>query len=147
MSPQLFFAIISLCLCGFGFWLWRKVVVMGRWKETAAIVGQAEERERTTANRGIQGSYYIPNVVYRYEVEGRKYTSSRLSLVNFTIGSKGELDGLLNGVRAGGSVTVYYDPNEPGQAVLRRPGYDGVIVVLFLGIGSLGLIGVSLLAQ
>ncbi len=62
------------------------------------------------------------------------------SVHNFTIGTKGEIADVLRGAKVGDTIQIFYDPKVPHRASISVPGYDGVIVSLFLGGGLLVLV-------
>ena len=71
------------------------------------------------AGRREQVEAWQPQVVYHYEVGGRRYTGERLeSDPAHARMSRSEVDELLRDYRPGMSVRVRYDPKRPERAVL-----------------------------
>ena len=71
---------------------------------------------------------------YRYTVNGKSYEGRRVRFGSELI-SRGEAEQVLGRMPVGQVVTVYYDPADPGRAVLDRERVSGgVIVNLLLGI-------------
>lgn len=113
---------------------------MRRWKKSAARILKIEELERVHVQAGMRMPYYVPKVEFSYEVGGREYRSDRFSTHNFTLGTKGEIAEVLRGAKVGDTVEIFYDPQSPQRTSIEIPGYDGVIVTLFLGGSLLALV-------
>jgi hypothetical protein len=140
MSVAVFFSIVAAAVCGYGFWRWKRVSSMRRWRKSAARIVKIEEQERFTTIKGMRVPYFVPKLEVAYEVGGREYRSDRFSIHNFTIGTKGEIGEVLGGAKVGDAVDLFYDPASPERASLRVPGYDAVVLCLFLGGGLLALV-------
>ena len=85
-----------------------------------------------TTSRSSKGRvYYHDRFDYQYEVNGRRYESWR-----YRYGIKstdhGEVSALVAAHPAGSSVTVYYDPEIPSEAVLSPQVSDRDVKVQFL---------------
>ena len=66
-----------------------------------------------------KGRRYRPVILYRYEVDGRTYESDTVCGNDAkSYPDRADAEGLLEEVVSGGSPTVYYNPEDPGQAVL-----------------------------
>lgn len=61
-----------------------------------------------------------PSITYRYTVNGREYTSDKVSIKGFEWVSKDAASATLGFYRVGKEVTVYYNPEYPSQALLNR---------------------------
>jgi hypothetical protein len=91
--------------------------------------------------KGTPYTRYVPKIEYNYVVNGTPYTSNRFSIHNFTTGfSENEVPDLLHGAKVGDSVDAYCDPRKPARVSLTVPGYDGVVLALFIGFGGLILV-------
>src|SRR5262249_4832891 len=106
------------------------------WPEAPGIV------ESTTAKTWLDDKKvikYFGRVVYRYSVNGQEYTSD---LTDLGPGMKRiERQAALADVslyQPGGTVTVYYDPNDPSVGVIEKgiPAIHKVILIA-LSIGSI----------
>lgn len=95
-----------------------------RWPATPGkvVASQVKSRSKQQGDMGYNESdtnlENYPFVEYEFEVNGKKYRSSR-----YTIGEKTsdyELEDILNRHPVGTAVTVYYDPTNPKNAVLER---------------------------
>ncbi len=102
----------------------------GSWPEVQGTIVSSHVAEDT----GSDAPYY-PEVVYRYEVGGRKYTSSRRSFeTEMHSSSRGSADSIVKRYPAGKSVPVYVDPGNAAEAVLARgvPPVSTMILLLLL---------------
>lgn len=92
----------------------------------------------------IAGSYMRivkPKVVYEYEVEGKKYTSTQLALVQTDTADEALAREKANQYFVGQLVTVYYNPKKPEFATLDIcAGRVDVVVYLAFIIGSVATI-------
>lgn len=75
------------------------------------ITRDSDHRKRTT---------YYPKVGFQYQVDGRKYTSSRIAFgTGDTGGSAKWARKVVNKYPVGKAVTVYYNPQDPQYGVLE----------------------------
>ena len=57
---------------------------------------------------------------YRYQVGGVAYVGRRITFDDVDVGYAQQLDSLIHQYWQGAAVAVYYDPSDPGSAVLDR---------------------------
>ncbi len=97
--------------------------VMG--KVTASSV---EVSTSSDSDGGTSTSYY-PAVTYDYEVLGHRYSSNRV-VFGFRVGSgnRAQAQTVVDRYIPGNSIRVYYNPNNPGEAVLERTSQSSNIV-------------------
>ena len=87
--------------------------------------GQILESEFKT--KGDSTSY--PGVKYQYDVNGKTYDGERI-----VFGSAADLPrGTLDRYPVGGTVTVFYDPNDPESAVLQTASTSSMYIGIVLG--------------
>lgn len=97
-----------------------------------------------SSHSGSKGSTYSADIVYTYNVDGQTYHSGRNSFgkTKSTSNYKGQL-AIVNAYPPGSTSTCFYDPNNPGEAVLRRGMtgdiWLGLISLPFLLFGLLGM--------
>ncbi|MFH0945322.1 MAG: DUF3592 domain-containing protein [Planctomycetota bacterium] len=103
------------------------------WPTVVGSVASAGINE--TVNR--KGRRYLPVIRYRYEVGGQTYESDTVSgRTAKSYPERSDAQGHLEEVVSGGSPTVHYNPDNPGQAVLtpgslwRAIGITGIGVIL-----------------
>ena len=110
----------------FGIWnggryLW-SAYRSSKWPQAEGMVIRSElaSISRSDSNSSHSTESFWPEVEYKYQVDGKSYTSTNI-----------KLDGLLHGARVGtgekeaeevlaryplnAAVTVYYDPEQPGE--------------------------------
>ncbi len=90
-----------------------------RWPATTGKIlssGIAARRKPSSPHGNDVANY--PEVIYEYRVGGRRYRGERLS-IGETAGNFG-VEETLARYPAGATVTVYYNPANPAEAVLER---------------------------
>jgi len=119
---------------------WRRYRESGKW---VPVTGQIITSNVTARNSSKGGSIYGINVLYDYQVMGQAYQGDQVSFgaegTGFQTRRKAEKQ--LARFPMGGKTTIYYDPNDPRQAVLERK-FDitGAILVVILGLAGLAMI-------
>ncbi len=118
---------------------------MASWPQTQGTLSSAHIRSSTSDN----STSYEAEAQYRYRVGGREYFGDRVAIQgggdnigDFQQQLGWELESLYRNRQ---SVTVYYNPDNPAEAVLNREmrwgliGFKAIFVLTFGGVG-LGLI-------
>ncbi|ADI02888.1 DUF3592 domain-containing protein [Syntrophothermus lipocalidus] len=80
------------------------------------------------------GPSYWAEVVYRYTVDGKEYTSENVFFGQYSSGSPGPARRLVDRYPAGKEVTVHYAPDNPALAVLEIGFSWAAFAVLLIGI-------------
>jgi len=116
------------------------------WPSVEGTILFSEVKARKTSEGGT--SYY-PEVSYEYVVNGRTYTEGRIETIVQGMGSRRSAEKKITLYPKGNKVKVYYEPDNPGNAVLEH-GWISDLVFNFLlllpiplfiyGVGSLLLI-------
>jgi len=89
-------------------------------------------------------SHYQPNIVYAYEVEGKKLTSSKVTVGDLPSDSNmSAAKRIQNEFPVGSSVVVFYDPEVPASTALK-PGIQKNDVLLAFITSVFPLIGILL---
>ena len=124
----------------------REVRKAAQWSKTSGRIVRSREgfdlvqrdREKMPVNERIA------DIVYEYQVAGRTYRAKRITFAEIT--GPDEVPGLLAGYPEGKLVDVYYDPAQPGEAVLDRT-MDGLargcLVLLAYGIAGIVLLMIA----
>ncbi|HMP77598.1 MAG TPA: DUF3592 domain-containing protein [Kiritimatiellia bacterium] len=106
------------------------------WTPTPARLLETKLESRRS-NKSVT---HIVTARYTYEVDGRAYESDRVSLHtgadNIGNWHRGRAAELKKVERAGGSLTAYVNPADPGKAVLYR-GARSELVLFYSGFGGL----------
>ena len=85
---------------------------------------------------------WSPEVTFEYEVEGRKYTSRRVRIGGLFYPRRGPADRMIAGLPNMGQVTLFYDPDDPAEAVLVQGTDSDDIKIGLLIAGGLILLGI-----
>lgn len=114
---------------------------MASWPETPGTLLQAQ----LISNRSSESTTYRVEAEYRYNVAGRSYNNNRTAIgagsdnvgdFQQTLGSR-----LENAHQNGQTVSVWYDPENPADAVLNRDirwgmlGFKAIFAIVFGGVG------------
>ena len=114
------------------------------WPSTEGVISHsAMLLQMQQTSNSTNAATYKADVAYRYKVQGRDYSSGRITLVDFS-SSAGRAQGIVNRYPDGAPVTVYYNPVDPSDAVLERGGTSG-IVILYISGGAFAAAGVLFL--
>lgn len=117
---------------------------MVSWPETPGTLLQAQLVTNLSHSNKSSTTYGV-KAEYRYNVDGRNYRSSRAAIgeISDNVGNFQQTLGnrLQNAYRTGQTVSVWYDPANPEDAVLNRDirwgllGFKMIFVIVFGGIG------------
>ncbi|MDX1995285.1 MAG: DUF3592 domain-containing protein [bacterium] len=135
MSPFVFIAVVMLL-----FWLIGRLRFAGQrgaWRQTTGRVLRAD-----VMDDGDNG--YYPQVVYEYMVDGKRYEADRMAPgLTLTQGSRARIEQQIQAYPPGKTVTVYYNPRRPSQAVLEMSArsnqgclWGALLILLIVGIFS-----------
>lgn len=89
---------------------------------------------------------YKPEVAYRYDADGLEYNGNKRTFGEYSSSNRRRAEKIVGQYRPGSQVQVYYNPEDPGVAVLE-PGTSWVLAifllfpVVFIGIGLAVLLG------
>lgn len=114
------------------------------WPGTMGQVTVSEiRRDVDTDSEGYSSATYTPEVEYTYEVSGQVFTGKKISFGFKTgYGNRSKAEARLANYPEGSQVTVYYDPANPGDAVVERKP-SGTSTMMVVGI-IFAVIGVCL---
>lgn len=131
----------------FGSEIVKKASLSEEWPTTTGVITSSEIRE----SKNDEGTnMYAADVTYEYQVDEAQYTGNRISL-NSANSTTSSINSVLKDIKKypeGERVTVYYDPEYPGESVLQ-PGADWVVYLvkflpLFMGVLGLFIVLSSL---
>jgi hypothetical protein len=113
----------------------RKADASQSWPATSGQITEAHVSHHTsTDSDGDISEHYTPKVKYTYQAIGQEYEGTNIGFgFQQSFGNPGKAQATLARFPVGGQVTVYYDPNNPAEAVLERKA-GGSTVKLVLGI-------------
>jgi hypothetical protein len=137
----IFFALIAAAI---GCWLTYRGVVR-TWTVIAsrgwiAVNGRAVDAEMKPCGKSGKPDCH-PVVKYEYEIDGRKYSGTVINPTKEGGYSEPEAKDLLDQFQTGRIVQLYYDPKDPGSALLVHgrlvPSYPiSIVVGLFFLVAS-----------
>ncbi len=127
--------------------LWGKPLVdraraSEHWPQTVGRIMNSELRESMSDGTRM----YSADIVYRYQVEDREYVSGRVWFGgSYSTSDRSEMMALVGSFPPGMDVTVFYSPDDPGEAVLMPGAWFSTYILyatglVFLGIGLLLLV-------
>ncbi len=110
------------------------------WSATTGQVTQSYVREsQSYDSEGYLTTSYYPEVRYTYQVMGAAYSGDKISFGGSVGGSRKKAQEAIAQYPAGKTVPVYYDPNNPEDAVIeRKMGNKGFLIagIVFTLIGA-----------
>ncbi len=112
------------------------------WPTVEGVVDYARLNQEKHVDTKTHRHYtnYTPEAQYTYSVNGQTYTSTRIAFGPMHSNSNSLIaQQYLRDYRAGGPVTVYYNPKDPADSTLENR-VSGSITLLFIG-GIFALIG------
>jgi hypothetical protein len=108
------------------------------WPSTRGEIAHSAVLRETQNSSSSNAPTYKADVAYRYQVQGRDYSSEQVSLADYS-STTGRAQSIVNRYPHGAPVTVYYNPTNPAEAVLERDASSGLnLLYLFGGLFALG---------
>ncbi len=96
-----------------------------------------------SAQKGSKNTSYVVNIRYTYTVLGQIFEGGQFSFGSEGTGydTRNRAEKVIAQYPAGSQATIYYDPNNPQQAVLERK-YDstGATLAVILGVIGTGMV-------
>ena len=126
------FLAMSISLIG----QWR----MRQWPSTTGKLLKAGTRTFGAYDTSPSETQYMIDVLYEYEVRGKKHRGKRVSPWIFI--TNHNASAILNHQfksidRRGDQVRIFFNPNNPKKSTLLRPGWFGICVSVAIWIGPL----------
>ncbi len=126
-------AVLNVVLLGSIVYMRWKVGTMRAWLSTTGMVfASGLERQKTTDRSGYEREVDIPVVHYSYQVGGQLYESTRVTFGPEPLEAGKEVPTVR--YPTGAQVTVFYDPQNPREAVLERKAPLQAALWLILGL-------------
>lgn len=140
------FVIVALVFVYLAIRASRKASVSRSWPATTGKVLAAgiEPRTGRSGSSGYSTSYY-PVVQYEYTVNGQRYLGNRITFGGQVgYGWTNMAQNQIANYNPGSSVAVFYDPNEPANAVLERTAGTSGKIYWFVAILIFVILGVTM---
>ena len=128
--------ILNVVFLGVIFFMRRKMAVVSQWPSTLGTVMMSRTETRSSG----EGYTDYPVVQYSYQVGGRAYQNMKLA-PGPEVGGSGARK-VVAKYPAGAQVMVFYDPQNPAEAVLERNAPAQWLMWLILAIFDCALCGV-----
>jgi hypothetical protein len=130
-----------------------------RWEKTTAKVGKSyitnecvttnPDNADTPGARDEDGweqtcqRVEVPHIKYAYDVDGKRYISERISLQGPAYGAPGQWKGWADERKVGKQINIWYDPEDPDEAVIDKSwsAWGDVVKVLVSGLLLAGAVG------
>lgn len=129
----------GLLLLTVGFVAWREFEPLALFRPAPAVVLSAERKSVRISSPGIgparTRSGFVPNVAYRYSVDGRLYFGWQYARTNM-LESGAAVARRLATLHPGASITAWYDARDPSEAVLSRAP-NLVLLAILTGLAAL----------
>lgn len=129
--------ILNVIFLGILFFMRRRMAVVSQWPSTMGTVMMSTIDWRSSSE---SGSTAYPVVQYSYQVNGQAYQSTKLA-PGPEVGGTGAQK-VVSKYPAGAQVMVFYDPQNPSDAVLERKAPAQWLLWLMLIIFDCSLCGV-----
>ncbi len=120
------FSVAAVALIIFGLFTMREVSRSRGWAETSGRVIASNINQFT--NKGT--TTYRPLIMYSYAVSGIRFMSSRIAFHSLGSRDRAEATRITARYPIGTSVDVFYDPQNPEQAVLERGGNPWLPIIV-----------------
>ena len=137
LLSSIVFALIGAALAVYAGLKVERSVASSGWP---TVEGQVTSSEVETVRTRRGGAAYVPHVAYRYDVDGKTYSSDVVAFHAID-----DPAGVRMRYRNGSKVLVHYAPSAPGLACLEpsHPGWRD-LVMLIVGLGFVGGSAVTL---
>ena len=116
------YLILILLGAGFSVWGWGLITDAREslsWPTATGTVLHSRVTSYTSTSDGKPTQMYSADIGYRYTVNKKTYTSRDVSLGEHSSNSSGGMRELTQQYPVGKSITVYYDPDKPHNALLE----------------------------
>jgi hypothetical protein len=118
------FLLVGALFAGDEIKLWTRHTASAEWPKTTATITHTEVTTTTTHGRGGTHTYYHIHIEYSYSVNGRVYTSTRITFQDGdtrTIrDNPGKAYGYADKFVEGSTVEIWYNPEQPKDSILER---------------------------
>ena len=111
--------LIGFCLLILGFVIRKKLQNSESWPKTTGTILESTIQSEWVRSGSGRNYVVCPKVVYEYQVDGKKYTSSQLALVERNTANEKLAQEKSERHPVGQQVIVYYNPRKPEFATLE----------------------------
>ncbi|MGC9400229.1 MAG: DUF3592 domain-containing protein [Anaerolineae bacterium] len=121
---------------------------LGHWPTTVGTVEASYVHKREPRPSQAQPKTYTPVVIFSYPLDGETYVAKQRTFAGAGAHTTRDLiaaETVVKKYPAESSVTVYYNPHAPSQAVLEPEKPTGYNTSLFVNVGNVVLGGLIIL--
>jgi Protein of unknown function (DUF3592) len=109
---------VGCLLVVYGVYLLKRLADSISWPKTNGVILESTVQSEWAGAGGSRIFVVCPKVTYEYQVEGKKYTSSQLALIERNSADENLARRKAEKYSPGQQVEVFYNPRKPGFAVL-----------------------------
>ncbi len=120
--------------------IWRHHRAAARFVSTPGVVTVSRVKSQSDSD----STTYRPVIRYRYRAGGKEYFSQRYAYGTISTNDPRHARKVVARHAPGSSVTVYYDPDNPADAVLRLQA-EGIVYLLLLFLQPFVLVGLMMI--
>jgi hypothetical protein len=134
LNALFFLAVFGLIGAGLSYWGWtilQNARASASWPTAEGVISSSEVSHSTDAEGGDS---YSPEVDYQYTVDGLPFSDSTIKFGENSYDRRRTAEEIAATYPVGRPVTVYYDPEEPDNAVLEPGVSGGSYIVLGIGV-------------
>jgi len=134
--PTPFIAVLTIAAFGLTF-MGLKDIWQAAWSTTWPTTAAVIIRSDITRRHEDSGDDFVPDIEYRYRVEGREMTSKGIRAGTTVTHTRKVARSLANEYHAGQLVMIAYDPADASNALLEPGLHKQTFVVLVFGLMTL----------
>jgi hypothetical protein len=128
-DPSVMLYLLGVVPLAIGLWQLKRCFNQKSWSITEGIITRSEIVTTRTGKGGA-----MPIICYEYQIKSKKYTSTKVTEGNFTLGIDYSARLVIKRYPMGLAVNVFYNPDHPEQSVLERRVTVGVYLWIVVGI-------------
>ena len=147
-------ALVGSPVAYWGYTIVLKARASASWPSVKGVITSSRVATRRSRHKDSRGytrtrTTYFPSISYKYTVGGKNFSGTKRAFGESSSSNRAWAAGVVSHYYPGSEVEVYYNPDDPADAVLE-PGVTmssyAVLIIggLFVAIGVLGATGVFL---
>lgn len=130
--------IIGLASTGLAGFILVQALIMRNWTAVVAEVLSADVVRKERHDMWGIATYFYPQVTYRYQIKGKRYTSSRYRVFPLALSEK-DADNITHDLGHLTQITAYYNPVRKNSAVVERE-IDRHLLIYMSILGVIGIV-------
>ena len=130
--------IIGLASTGLAGFILVQTLIMRNWTAVVAEVLSAEVVRQERHDMWGVATYFYPQVTYRYQINGKRYTSSRYRVFPLALREE-DADDITHDLGHLTQITAYYNPMHKNSAVVERE-IDRHLLIYTSILGVIGIV-------